>query len=107
MQSTATQEYKQHLIDVGLSHHNASQINEAMKCYQKVLKLFPEDPDALHFFGVACFQIQENELALQFLEKATSLKPDSSEVFNHYGCALLKIKNIGFCSRSLLKTTIN
>ena len=37
--------------------------------------------------------MSQNNLAIKFLEMAVSLKPDSSEVFNHYGSALLKVQN--------------
>ena len=91
------------LIDIGLSHHNASRIQEAFKIYQKVLQISPENPDALHFLGVACHQLQNNDLALQFLERAVPLKPNNSDVLNHYGSVLLTIPNLEMAEHAFRK----
>ncbi|MBT6307425.1 MAG: tetratricopeptide repeat protein [Rhodospirillaceae bacterium] len=91
------------LIDIGLSHHNASRIQEAFKIYQKVLQISPENPDALHFLGVACHQLHNNDLALQFLERAVPLKPNNSAVFNHYGSVLLTIPNLEMAEHAFRK----
>ncbi|MDC1442342.1 tetratricopeptide repeat protein, partial [Rhodospirillaceae bacterium] len=91
------------LIEIGLSHHNASRIEEAFKVYQKVLQISPENPDALHFLGVACHQLHNNDLALQFLERAVPLKPNNSAVFNHYGSVLLTIPNLEMAEHAFRK----
>ncbi len=93
----------QELIDIGLSHHNASKIEDALKCYQEVLQISPEHPDALHFLGVAYHQLQNNDLALQFLEKAVPLKSNNSDVFNHYGSVLLTVPNLKMAEHAFRK----
>ena len=78
------------LLQRALKHHNAFKVREAIYLYEKILKTSPGNPHAIHYLGVAYYQLNEHDLALKFLEMAVSLKPESSETFNHYGSALLK-----------------
>lgn len=73
----------------GLTRHQAGDLAGAAANYQTVLSLYPEQPDALHYLGVAQFQGGNSQAALQLLEKAVAGKPDSAEAHNHLGCALL------------------
>ena len=81
------------LLQRALKHHNAFKIKEAIYFYEKILSISPGNPHAIHYLGVAYYQLNEHDLALKFLEMAVSLKPESSETFNHYGSALLKVEN--------------
>ena len=81
------------LLQRALKHHNAFKIKEAIYFYEKILSISPGNPHAIHYLGVAYYQLNEHDLALKFLEMAVSLKPESSETFNHYGSALLKVQN--------------
>lgn len=76
-------------LRAGLAHHQASRLTEAATCYQQVLRIVPDQPDALHYLGVALHQAGLAEAAVDHLERAVAGKPDSSEAYNHYGCALL------------------
>ncbi|MAR87101.1 MAG: hypothetical protein CMM17_02230, partial [Rhodospirillaceae bacterium] len=81
------------LLQRALQYHNAFKVNQAIGFYEKILKISPTNPHAIHYLGVAYHQLDQHDLALKFLEMAVSLKPDSSETFNHYGSALLKVPN--------------
>jgi len=73
----------------GLARHQAGDIAGAAAHYEAVLRLQPDQPDALHYLGVALFQGGNNQAAIPLLEKAVAGKADSAEAHNHYGCALL------------------
>mgnify|MGYP003299066888 FL=1 len=81
------------LLERALQYHNAFKVNQAIGFYEKILKVSPTNPHAIHYLGVAYHQLDQHNLALKFLEMAVSLKPESSETFNHYGSALLKVEN--------------
>ena len=81
------------LLQRALQYHNAFKVNQAIGFYEKILKISPKNPHAIHYLGVAYHQLDQHNLALKFLEMAVSLKPESSETFNHYGSALLKVEN--------------
>lgn len=77
------------VLQLGLTHQRAGNLNAAIECYGRVLALRPDQPDALHYLGVALFQGGRLEAAVDHLEQAVAGKPESAEAFNHYGCALL------------------
>jgi len=81
------------LLQRALQYHNAFKVNQAIGFYEKILKISPKNPHAIHYLGVAYHQLDQHNLALKFLEMAVSLKSESSETFNHYGSALLKVEN--------------
>jgi Tfp pilus assembly protein PilF len=81
------------LLQRALKHHNAFKVKEAIYFYEKILNISPGNPHAIHYLGVACHQLDQHDLALKYLETAVSLKPKSSETFNHYGNALIKVQN--------------
>ena len=76
-------------LQLGLAHHQAGRLNDAVARYQQVLDLVADQPDALHYLGVALHQGNMPEAAVQHLERAVAGKPDSAEAYNHFGCALL------------------
>jgi len=79
----------QEALGNGLARHRAGDLAGAVTSYQKVLNLHPDQPDALHYMGVALFQGGNARAAIPLLEKAVAGKPDSAEAHNHHGCALL------------------
>ena len=81
------------LLQRALKHHNALKVREAIGFYEKILEASPGNPHAIHYLGVAYHQLNQHDLALKYLEMAVSLKPKSSETFNHYGNALIKVQN--------------
>ena len=82
------------LIANGLKHQNAGRIEVARKYYLKALKASPNEPNAIHFLGVAYHQLENNEQAEKYLKEAVQLKPDDSQAHNHYGCVLIALNKI-------------
>ena len=79
------------LIANGLECQNAGKIEIARNYYLKALKASPKEPNAVHFLGVAYYQLENNEQAERYLKDAVELKPEDSQAHNHYGCALLAL----------------
>ena len=84
----------ENLIAKGLEHQNAGRIEVARKYYLKALKASPNEPNAIHFLGVAYHQLENNEQAERHLNDAVKLKPEDSQAHNHYGCALLALNKL-------------
>ena len=82
------------LIANGLEHQNAGRIEVARKYYLKALKASPNEPNAMHFLGVAYHQLGDNQQAEKYLKDAVELKPKDSQAHNHYGCALLALNKL-------------
>ena len=91
------------LIKCGLEYQNAGKIEAAKNCYIKALNASPIEPDANHFLGVAYHQLGNNGQALEYLKNAVELKPDSSQVFNHYGCTLLALNRLSEAMQAFIK----
>ena len=60
------------LIAKGLEHQNAGRIEVARKYYLKALKASPNEPNAIHFHGVAYHQLKNNEQAERHLNDAVN-----------------------------------
>ena len=82
------------LIANGLEHQNAGRIEVARNYYLKALKASPNEPNAMHFLGVAYHQLEDNQQAEKYLKDAVELKPKDSQTHNHYGCALLALNKL-------------
>ncbi len=71
-----------------LAHHQAGRLKEAEDYYKQVLRLNPNHPDANNLLGVLLFQTNRSQDGLQFLDKATKLKPQEAMFHYNYGIAL-------------------
>src|SRR6059058_4485596 len=46
----------QETLTRGMAHHQAGQLDLAATCYHEVLRLVPQQPDAVHLLGMVAFQ---------------------------------------------------
>ena len=56
------------------------------------------------FLGVAYHQLEDNGQAEKYLKEAVQLKPDDSQVHNHYGCALLTLDKFSEAEQAFRKS---
>lgn len=73
------------LLQRALGHHAAGQLQEAHALYQDILRIEPENPQALHLLGVLAHQMGRDDLALGMIQKALVFKPDYAEAHNNLG----------------------
>ena len=71
----------------GLSHHQAGEWALALKCYQAVLALEPEQADALNLTGVLAHQMGDHALAVTLLEQAAAIDPRAPDFAINLGLA--------------------
>lgn len=76
------------LFSQGIAHHQAGRLSEAQSLYRQVLKLIPQQADALHMLGVAEFQEKNYPEAVRLIDKAKTLKPDEHLIHFNLGNAL-------------------
>lgn len=82
---SAKSTYSMHASDVesllksAVSSHRAGRLDVAERAYQSVLAAASEHPHALHLYGVLQHQLRRNEEALELIDKAIALSPDSWE----------------------------
>ena len=73
----------------GCSYHELGMYSEAVKYYQKAIKLESDFLEAFINLGVAYYQIGKYSKAIDAYEKAIILDPQSSSIYNKLGSAYI------------------
>lgn len=76
------------LFSQGIALHKQGKLSEAHSMYQQVLKLIPQQADALHMLGVVELQSKNYVQAVQLISRAKSIKPDNDLIHFNLGNAL-------------------
>ena len=63
-------------LQKAISHHQAGELSEAQVIYQKVLKLMPDNADALHYLGLISYQTGDSAAAVTMISKAIAVSPN-------------------------------
>ena len=78
----------QQAIDLGVEHHNAGNLPKAESIYQQILLAEPKQHVALNLLGVIAHQVGKNDISVDLIGKALSIKPDYAEAHYNLGLAL-------------------
>lgn len=93
----------QQLMAQAVQHHQSGELEEAKSLYLRILKLQPENPDALHLFGLACHQLGDHETAVQYIRRAVVQVPAQPVLRNNLGDALHKAGDLSGAAEQLRK----
>jgi predicted TPR repeat methyltransferase len=66
-------------------------IEGAAQLYERILEKAPEQVDALHFLGVARFQLGDGAAAVDLIRRAIARKPDFAGAHNNLGNVLKRL----------------
>ncbi|WP_353570135.1 tetratricopeptide repeat protein [Candidatus Albibeggiatoa sp. nov. BB20] len=69
-------------------YHSQSQFSQAAHIYQQILKAEPNNPDALHLFGVLFAQMGDLAQAEHHIRKAITLNTKNADYYSHLGNVL-------------------
>ena len=69
--------------------HQEGKLNEAESGYRSVLRICPEDPDALHFLGMLRFQRGQRTEAIQLVRRSLASLGTNPHAWNNLGNMLL------------------
>jgi Tfp pilus assembly protein PilF len=72
-------------IEFGLKHHRAGRLDEAEGTYKNILSQVPNYPDALHLLGVIASQRGRHDIAINMIQRAITLKPQTAEFHFNLG----------------------
>jgi predicted O-linked N-acetylglucosamine transferase (SPINDLY family) len=75
-------------LQAGLEHHQAGRLPQAETIYQRILKVAPNHPDALHLSGLIASQTGDSGTAVDLINKAISANPYDPFFYNNLGNAL-------------------
>ncbi len=70
-----------------LRHHEAGRLAEAEEMYRQILRVDPQQPDALHLLGVIALQVGKAAAAIELLEWAVRLQPKIAPFYGNLGSA--------------------
>ncbi|WP_158923826.1 tetratricopeptide repeat protein [Acidisphaera sp. S103] len=73
------------LLDRALADHQAGRLDAAEQGYREVLTADPVHADALHLLGVLAHQSARTETAIELIERAIALRPDTMHFHNNLG----------------------
>ncbi len=80
-----------------MGDHQAGNLAVAENTYRKVLSSEPNNPDALHFFGILLHQRGQEGPALEYMQRSIELKPRSAAFHNNLGSVF---KDLGRLDRA-------
>ncbi|HEY9838964.1 MAG: tetratricopeptide repeat protein [Candidatus Sericytochromatia bacterium] len=78
-------------LEVARQHHINQRLQEAEIIYRAILKLEPENAEALQLLGVLVAQAGQPEQGLSLLEQARRLAPDRPEIDLNFGAVLRQL----------------
>jgi predicted O-linked N-acetylglucosamine transferase (SPINDLY family) len=81
-------------LAMALAHHQAGRLAEAEQIYGQILRVDPNQVDALQLLGVIAGHTGRAKMAFAYLHAALRLKPDFAEVHNNLGNVLLNQRQL-------------
>ncbi|MGD0139305.1 MAG: tetratricopeptide repeat protein [Tepidisphaeraceae bacterium] len=93
-------------LKAGIRHHQAGRLAEAEQIYREILQLRPNDPEALHLFGVLTGQRGKTDAAIELVRRAIGVKPRFAEAYRNLGTLLSEkggFKEAGEAFQTLLQ----
>ncbi|WP_043997093.1 tetratricopeptide repeat protein, partial [Microcystis aeruginosa] len=65
------------LLEFAVSEHRNGNLFEAEQAYRTIIKSCPEHAEALHLLGIIAYQRGYLEIAIDLIDKAIKIKPNS------------------------------
>lgn len=75
-------------IGLAIRVQQSGQLDAAEEVYRRVLAVWPDCPDALHFSGLLAFQRGRLEEAVPLIERSLALAPEHADFWNNFGNVL-------------------
>jgi protein O-GlcNAc transferase len=78
------------LLEQAMAHHRAGRLDDAVKCYDRILAAQPDHVDALNLAGALAYQHGDDARAQELLGRAVVLAERRAEPQYHLGLVLLR-----------------
>jgi len=73
--------------ELGIAHHNQSELDLALKCYQKAVKVNPQYSDAQNNIGTVFYERKKFSKAIRAYRKAITMRGDFAPFYLNLGYA--------------------
>jgi Tfp pilus assembly protein PilF len=77
------------MFQLGLDRHKAGDLRSAAAVYEEVLRLDPQNAEALHLLGLVAHQSGQPEPAIGYISRAIALSPNAAHMYGNRGLALV------------------
>src|SRR5262245_19501918 len=75
-------------LEMAIKHHQEGRLRAAEEIYREILRVEPNQVDALHLLGVIAYQARNLDEAVTWCRRAVELRSNHAEAHNHLGVAL-------------------
>src|SRR6202043_3711363 len=76
------------LMQAAISHYRAGSLEEARALFERVLRMEPKHPDALHLLGMLWCARGESRKGVQLIRRAIAFSPRFHDALSNLGCVL-------------------
>src|SRR5579863_4796050 len=83
------------LIESAVRHHQAGQLHEARKLYERVLASEPTNNHVLYLLSVLSQQLGREDAAVDFVRRAIAVAPNVADYHLHLGSLLMAAGDYG------------
>src|SRR6266478_8923785 len=80
------------VLKKAFSLHQKGKLDEAGSLYRKILKQYPRNADALYLLGIIELQKANPVAAIEWIDRAIAIRPNTAEFFYNRGNALGTLK---------------
>jgi predicted TPR repeat methyltransferase len=74
-----------------IAMHQSGRLREAETYYERILRHWPAEPDALHFLGVLRHNLGKSEAGIELIRRSLKLAPRNSHAWLNLGNILLEL----------------
>ena len=78
------------MLDNAIAHYNDGRVQEVVQLSNKILKISPNNPDALNLLGITTFQMGQLDTAAKLIQKAVQNAPDRPSFLNNLANVLME-----------------
>jgi len=88
-----------------VAHHQAGRLEQASRLYREILRIAPNQPDALHLLGLVAHQQGQHRRAVEWISRAVALNPNAPAFYSNLGAVYRVLgeldKAVGNCQRAV------
>ncbi len=78
-------------FQAGLDLHQSGKVHQAREIYRAILGILPNHFGSLHYLGVICYQLGDNDTAFNLISQAIRINPNVASAHANLGLVLQKL----------------
>lgn len=78
--------------DKGIDYYNSGKYDEAIKCFDKIIKKYPNYVWALHNKGIALYELGKYDESIKYYDRVLEKDPNFVDAWNSKGVSLINLE---------------